>query len=50
MCVIIFEGETIASGLSHSAAVREARIASRLFGGSVKIFNLKTKEQVEWTK
>lgn len=50
MCVIILDGETIASGLSHSAAVREARIAARLFGAGVKVFNLQTKETVEWTK
>jgi hypothetical protein len=50
MCVLILNGETIASGLSHSAAVREARLATRLFGAVVTVFNLKTKEQVEWTK
>jgi hypothetical protein len=49
MCVIILDGETIASGLSHSAAIREARVAARLFGAAVTIFNLKTRETVQWT-
>jgi hypothetical protein len=50
MCVIIMDGETIASGLTHSAAVREAKVAARLFGAGITVFNLKTKEIVEWTK
>ncbi len=48
MCILILNGETIATGLSHTAATREARIAARLFGGVITIFNIKTREQTEW--
>jgi len=48
MCILIANGETLATGLSHTAAMREARIASRLLGTTVTIFNLKTRESVEW--
>jgi hypothetical protein len=48
MCILIANGETLATGLSHAAAMREARVAARLFNTTVTVFNLKTKESTEW--
>lgn len=43
MCILICNGETIAYDLPYSLAVREARVAARLLGTTVTIFNLKTR-------
>ncbi len=40
--------ETLATGLSYSAARREASFAARLFGEAT-IVNLATKEVIRWT-
>ena len=49
MCILIANGETIAYDLPYSLAVREARVAARLLGTAVTIYNLKTKELEQWT-
>lgn len=43
MCILIANGETLATGLSHAAAIREARVAAQLLGTTVTIFDLKTR-------
>jgi len=49
MCVLICNGETLGIESTYAAAAREARIAARLLCAPVTVFNLKTKERVEWT-
>jgi hypothetical protein len=49
MCILICNGETIAYDLPYSLAMREARVAARLLGSSVTIYNVKTKETIQWT-
>ena len=49
MCVLVANGETLATGLSHSHAMREARVAARLFNTTVTVVNLLTKETTQWT-
>ena len=48
MCVLICNGETLATETSYARASREARFAARLLGATVTILNLKTGERVEW--
>jgi len=48
MCILIADGETIAYDLPYSVAIREARVAARLLGTTVTIYNLKTKELTKW--
>lgn len=48
MCILIADGETIAYDLPYSVAIREARIAARLLGTAVTVYNLKTKELSKW--
>jgi hypothetical protein len=48
MCILIADGETIAYDLPYATAVREARIAARLLGTAVTVYNLKTKELSKW--
>lgn len=48
MCVLICNGETIGVEPNYTRAVREARVAARLFGTAVTIYNLLTKETVQW--
>lgn len=43
MCILIANGETLATGLSPTAAMREARIAAQLLGTIITIFDLKTR-------
>lgn len=49
MCILIANGETLATGLSHAAAMREAKVAARLFETTVTVVNLITKETTLWT-
>lgn len=48
MCVLICNGETLGIAPSYAIAMREAKVAARLFSAPVTIVNLKTKETVEW--
>jgi len=48
MCVLIADGETIAYDLPYSMAMREAKVAARLFGTTITLVNLKTREISQW--
>lgn len=49
MCILIADGETLAYDLPYSMAVREAKLAARLFNTTVTVVNLLTKETTQWT-